>query len=134
MLFTRRELGKLALTTVPAAAIARSERMVAARQAVKPNSKIAGVQIGLNVPYNYGAARTMIGDETLRRTLELGVSAVELRSQPVEIAMGSPGFMAGSQGSQAVQLPAGGASAAERQAVIDAVRKWRASTQMTMAE
>jgi sugar phosphate isomerase/epimerase len=133
MLLTRRELGKLALTTVPAAAMVRGERTVAAWQA-KPTSKIAGVQIGLNVPYNYGAARTMTGDETLRRTLELGVNAVELRSQPVEIAMGSPGFIAGAQGAQAVQLPARGAGQTERQAVIDAIRKWRASVPMTSAE
>ena len=47
MLYTRRELGKLALATVPAAALAG--RPFAAF-AAKPDSKVAGVQIGLNVP------------------------------------------------------------------------------------
>src|SRR5207237_5183617 len=48
-----------------------------------------GVQIGLNVPYNFGS-RTMDGDEVLRRCVDLGVSAVELRSQPVEAFAGKP--------------------------------------------
>jgi len=59
----------------------------------RPNSKVAGVQIGLNVPYDFGG-RTMDGDEILRRCLQLGVSAVELRSQPVEeFAGGRPASM-----------------------------------------
>jgi sugar phosphate isomerase/epimerase len=55
----------------------------------KPDSSVAGVQIGLNVPYNFGDL-TMSGDEILRRCVELGVSAVELRSQPVERFLGAP--------------------------------------------
>ncbi len=136
MLFTRRELGRLALTAMPAAAILRDKRAQAAAvgQAVKPSSKIAGVQIGLNVPYNYGASRTMSSEETLRRTLELGVNAVELRSQPVEVAMGSPGFIAGARGAQAVQLPARGAGSTERGAITTAVGQWRAAVPMSAAE
>ena len=79
MLISRRELGKLALVAVPGV------RLLAA----KPDSKVAGVQIGLNVPYNFGS-RTMPGDEVLDRCLKLGISAVELRSQPVEAFAGSP--------------------------------------------
>lgn len=130
MLYTRRELGKVVLTAVPAASVLGADRASGSPllQAAKPNSKIAGVQIGLNVPYNYGS-RTLSGDETLKRTLALGVSAVELRSQPVEIAMGSPGFRPGAAaGAMAVQIPA------SDQAVTDAVRKWRASTPLTVAE
>ena len=74
MEYTRRELGKLMLA-VPAAGLLPRE--VLALQA-KPNSKWAGVQVGLNVPYNYGS-RTMSADETLQRTVQLGVSAVEMR-------------------------------------------------------
>jgi len=80
MLITRRDLGKLALAAVPGV------RLLAA---TKPDSKVAGVQIGLNVPYNFGA-RMMDGDEVLRRCLDLGVSGVELRSQPVEAFAGKP--------------------------------------------
>ena len=79
MIITRRDLGKLALAAVPGA------RLLAA----KPDSKVAGVQIGLNVPYNFGA-RMMEGDEVLKRCIDLGISGVELRSQPVEAFAGSP--------------------------------------------
>ena len=80
MLISRRELGLLALAAVPGA------RLLAA---TKPDSKVAGVQIGLNVPYNFGA-RMMDGDDVLKRCVDLNTSAVELRSQPVEAFAGTP--------------------------------------------
>ena len=86
-MYTRREFGKLALSAVPAAeALRRADGLFAQ---AKPNSKFAGVQIGLNVPYNFGN-NWMSGDETLSRCVDLGVSAIELRSQPVEMFLGSP--------------------------------------------
>ena len=84
MEYTRRELGKLMLT-VPAAGLL--PRDVFGAWQAKPNSKWAGVQVGLNVPYNFGS-RTMSADETLQKTVQLGVNAVEMRSQPIELAMG----------------------------------------------
>ena len=66
---------------VPAASLIRFQE--------KPNSKINGVQIGLNVPYSFGN-NVMPSDETLRNCVQLDVSAVELRSQPVEAFMGVP--------------------------------------------
>jgi sugar phosphate isomerase/epimerase len=80
MLYTRRDLGKLALA-IPAASLIPLQG--------KPDSKINGVQIGLNVPYSFGN-NLMPADETLRNCVQLGVSAVELRSQPIEAAMGIP--------------------------------------------
>ena len=95
MTYTRRELGKLMLT-LPAVGLLPRE-LFAGWQA-KPNSKFAGVQIGMNVPYNYGS-RTLSADETLAKTLELGVNAVEMRSQPIELAMGAPAaVIAGGRG------------------------------------
>ena len=79
MIITRRDLGKLALAAVPGV------RLLAAT----PNSKVAGVQIGLNVPYNFGG-RMMDGDEVLKRCVDLNISGVELRSQPVEAFAGTP--------------------------------------------
>ena len=78
-MYTRRELGKLAAVAIPAVRGLFD----------KPDSKVAGVQIGLNVPYNFGDL-TMTGEEILRRSVQLGVSAVELRSQPVELFLGAP--------------------------------------------
>lgn len=80
MPYTRRELGKLALA-LPAASLLPFQ--------TKPDSRIDGVQIGLNVPYSFGN-NLMPADETLRNVVQLGVNAVELRSQPVEAFMGVP--------------------------------------------
>ena len=111
MEYTRRELGKLMLA-VPAAGLL--PRALSAQQG-KPNSKWAGVQVGLNVPYNFGS-RTMSADETLQRTVQLGVSAVEMRSQPIELAMGAPdAAVAGGRG-EAAKLGA------------QQLREWRLNT------
>ncbi len=77
MLYTRRDLGKLALAAVPATLLA------------KPDSKWGGVQVGLNVPYSFHG---MPGDaESIQKdVIELGLSALELRSQPVEAFFGCP--------------------------------------------
>lgn len=74
------------MLAAPAAGLLPNELFAAQ---AKPNSKWAGVQVGLNVPYNYGA-RTMPVEEVISRTVQLGVNAVELRAQPVELALGAP--------------------------------------------
>jgi sugar phosphate isomerase/epimerase len=78
MTFSRRDLGKLALAAIPAA-----------RLLAKPNSYWGGVQVGMNVPYSYGN-NNMSADETIAKTVELGISAVECRTQPIEQCMGAP--------------------------------------------
>jgi len=70
-LYSRRDVGKLALAAVPGFALSRL--------LARPDSRVAGVQIGLNVPYSFGNA-TMSGDEILQNCVQLGLSAVELRS------------------------------------------------------
>jgi len=94
MLYTRRELAKLAVAAVPAARLVPGLSPLFA--ADKPNSKFAGVQVGLNVPYNFGN-NNMDGDEVLARVLRLGVNALELRSQPIEAFLGAPS-LAGKRG------------------------------------
>jgi sugar phosphate isomerase/epimerase len=78
MNLTRRDLGKLALAAIPAAKLL-----------AKPNSYWGGVQVGMNVPYSYGN-NNMGSVETIAKTVELGISAVECRTQPIEECMGSP--------------------------------------------
>jgi sugar phosphate isomerase/epimerase len=97
----------MALGAIPSATLARPAW---AQRAAKPNSKFAGVQIGLNVPYNFGG-RDMHPDEMLDRILKLNVSAVEMRSQPVENFLGSP-------------------AANGTKVEADVMRKWRASVPM----
>jgi len=82
---TRREFTKLALAALPGASLL--SRLCAA--GARPNSKFAGVQIGLNVPYSFGG-KSMAADEVLSNCVQLGLSGVELRTQPVEIALGAP--------------------------------------------
>jgi sugar phosphate isomerase/epimerase len=91
MYYTRRQLGKLALAGLPAAGwLFKSDHALAGVLAEKPNSKWNGVQVGMNVPYNFGEGNNMPADEVLRRCLTLGVSGVELRAQPVEMFLGAP--------------------------------------------
>jgi sugar phosphate isomerase/epimerase len=115
MLYTRRDLGKLALAAVPGASLLPTLAWPSpSGLLVKPDSKVSGVQIGLNVPYNFGNP-AMSGDEILQNCVQLGVSAVELRSQPVEAFLGVPANL--------VARGAGPAAAEE-------LRKWRLSVSM----
>ena len=110
MKVTRRELGRLALSALPASGLLAAAPLARAQRGAKPNSKFAGVQIGLNVPYNFGS-RDMDPDELLDRCLKLNVNAVELRSQPVETFLGSP-------------------AANGQKAAPEDMRKWRAAVRM----
>jgi sugar phosphate isomerase/epimerase len=92
--YTRREFAKLALAALPGAGLLSVMNRLSAAETPatppgKPNSKVAGVQIGLNVPYSFASPR-MSGDDVLKNCLQLGLSAVELRTQPVEAFLGVP--------------------------------------------
>jgi sugar phosphate isomerase/epimerase len=108
MTLTRRDLGKLALAAIPAA-----------RLLAKPDSDWGGVQVGLNVPYSYGN-NNMTADETIAKTVELGISAVECRTQPIEQFMRSP--------AAGKTIPSGGKTLTpEQTALVAELRKWRLS-------
>src|SRR4051794_3929390 len=96
MLYTRREIGKMALAGIPAGAVLLDSEVL--RAANKPNSKWAGVQVGMNVPYNFGTTPALSGDEILQKCIDLGVSGVELRSQPVEAFLGVPANLVPARG------------------------------------
>lgn len=85
LLQSRRDFAKLALASLPGAALLPRT----AWAADKPDSKFAGVQIGLNVPYSFGESG-MSGDDILKNCVALGLSGVELRTQPVETFLGVP--------------------------------------------
>jgi sugar phosphate isomerase/epimerase len=88
MSVTRREFGKLAMATVPAALI--GGRTLASGQAARrPNSLINGVQIGV-ITYSYRAMPEQGADAVLRYVLESGISAVELMGGPIEAYAGAP--------------------------------------------
>ena len=88
MSVTRREFGKLAMATVPAALV--GERgLAAAQSASRPNSSIAGVQIGV-ITYSYRAMPEQGADAVLRYVLDSGISAVELMGTAIESYAGAP--------------------------------------------
>lgn len=82
--YSRRHFAKLSLAALSATGLLTR----AAEKSDKPNSKVAGVQLGLNVPYSF-ANGEMSGDEILAKCVALGLSAVELRTQPVEVFLGA---------------------------------------------
>jgi sugar phosphate isomerase/epimerase len=84
----------------------------------KPNSKVGGVQIGMNVPYNFGS-RNMEADVLLKNCVGLGVNAVELRTQPVETYMGASADLLAARNSDAD--------------AVAALAKWRLSAPMDRA-
>ena len=89
MLYTRREFGKLALGASTGALLLRSNPAQAAA-VTKPNSKWAGVEVGMNVPYSLGTRTAMNAEDVLARCVALGLSDVELRAQPIEKSFGLP--------------------------------------------
>ena len=87
---TRREFVGLALAALPGAGLLSSAGVLgAAEPAGRPDSKVKGVQLGINVPYSF-ANGGMSGDDILKNCIALGLSGVELRTQPVEAFLGVP--------------------------------------------
>lgn len=114
MSYSRRDLGKLAL----AAAVPTG------RLSAKPDSKFGGVQVGIIIPYSFrGSSNTV--DDLLQKVVQLGLSSVEMQSEPLETAAGAP----------IPVRPAGpGVRGPEQQAAARAraeeLRKWRLSSSM----
>ena len=131
-MYTRRDFGKLAFAAVPSACFLADATLAAQ---AKPNSRVRGVAIGMNVPYNFGGRSAPI-DEIIQNCVKLGVSAVELRTQPVEAYLGLP------DGVVKAATPAGGRNAAPpsaeqtaaRTAAQDQMRKWRLSAPLDKAK
>ena len=129
------------LAAVPAVFLSRGAA-ASVLQSARPDSWWAGVQVGMNVPYNFGG-RTMPVDEILSRSVQLGVSALELRAQPVETYLGAPVLP------PAVTAPPGKAAEAglvelEQEVLRDSLelakktfasnlRSWRASVDLARA-
>src|SRR4030095_11458126 len=119
MLYNRREAAKLGLSALGLLNAIGFSRSAFSQS--KPNSKWAGVQVGLNVPYNFGG-RTMNAGEIIERSARLGVNALELRSQPVKEFLGSP-----DKSCYATPVPK---QIAAREVTPDEIGKWRAAVSM----
>jgi hypothetical protein len=113
MNFTRRDLGKMALAALPASSLL-----------AKLNSKFGGVQIGINAPYSFHGMPPG-ADDIIKYMTQLNLSAVELRTQPVESFLGAPVVPAApSARSKTAETPE---QKAARKDAADALDKWRLS-------
>lgn len=88
MTHTRREFGKIAFACVPAAGLLSNAAFASPFE--KPESKWAGVQVGLNVPYSFGTRTSMTAEDCLDQCVKLNISGVELRAQAIEKSFGLP--------------------------------------------
>lgn len=103
MTLTRREFGRLALASLPAAAVlGRGDAVFGAfglppyfagatpgQAQAKPNSLIDGVQIG-TITYSYRSMPDQSAEATLKYIVDSGISAIELMGGPVESFAGAP--------------------------------------------
>ena len=88
-MLSRREFGKLALSSVPAAAVLGGSDFFTAFAQGRPNSKIEGVQIG-TITYSYRSMPDQSAEATLKYIVESGINAVELMGGPIESYAGAP--------------------------------------------
>ena len=125
MRYSRREFGKLALTTVPAAAALRQPFAPIVMAATTPDSTIAGVHVG-TITYSYRTMPDQSAEAILRYVLDSGISRIEFMGGPVEAFAGAPQPTAGGRRGQG--------STADQQAARtnDAARltTWRTSVSM----
>jgi sugar phosphate isomerase/epimerase len=125
MLYTRRDIGRIALATGVASRLTG---------AAKPNSRIGDVQVGA-ITYSW---RSMPGansdaNKVLEYCLACGISAIELMNGPAEAYAGVPdagrggGGMGGPGGGRGAATPE---QQAARQQAADDLKKWRLSQSM----
>jgi sugar phosphate isomerase/epimerase len=127
MTCTRRDINRLALGLLPGVVLAERAAARAVVQNARPGSKVAGVQIAMNAPYNFGN-NMMPADEVLARCARLGVDAVELRSQPVEGFLGVPdGLLAAASAGGRSRTPE---QIAAQKAAAGTLRAWRLAVPM----
>ena len=133
MEYTRRDFGKLALATMPAAALL--ERSFAGSLlfgAERPDSLINGVQVG-TITYSYRSMPDQSAHALLGYIVADGINAVELMGQPAEQFAGAPSGGRGGggrgRGQQLTPEPRSQQQAAQREA-REALRKWRSSVSM----
>ncbi|HEV2986018.1 MAG TPA: sugar phosphate isomerase/epimerase [Vicinamibacterales bacterium] len=127
MLYTRRDIGRLALMVWPAAPLVEGP-FGALAQTRKPNSVIAGVSIG-TITYSYRSMPDQSAEATLRYVVESGISQIELMNGPAESFAGAPQGARGGGGGRRGQPPTPEQQAAQRESA-DKLKQWRTSVSM----
>jgi len=127
MTYTRRDFGILAAGAAGALAVPGVLAAAAPLDVKRPDSVFGGVQVGINAPYSFHGMPAG-ADDVLGYLLQTGISAAELRSQPIEAALGAPALA-----SKGVGEAIAGTTPpeAEQKAAIEALKKWRLSRSMS---
>ncbi len=128
MRYSRRDLGKLALTALPAVTVLRQPLTALAQAPAKPNSTVNGVDLG-TITYSYRSMPDQSAEAILRYVLDSGISRIEFMGGPVEAFAGAPQAAAGRGGGRRGQPPTAEQQAAQRVAA-DSLRAWRTSVSM----
>jgi len=113
MAYTRRDLGKIAMASLP---------LAGAFGAAKINSKFHGVQIGA-ITYSFNSIASPDPEAIIRAYVEIGLGEAELMSNHCEALAGAPRAVRGG-GRGATLTPE---QQAARQAQQEQIRAWRGS-------
>jgi sugar phosphate isomerase/epimerase len=125
-LYTRRDFGRLALASLPAAGLLGRPAAAWARQA-KPNSTWGGVPFGIFAPYRFGPEASDLVP-ALQALVRFGVSHSEVNSAMIEKHLGAPQAAAAGRGGRAAQTPEQQAAARSH---AESLSAWRASVPMS---
>lgn len=122
--YSRRDFGRLALGSLPAASLIVRTSAVAAFQA-KPNSVWGGVPFGIFAPYRFGPEASDL-EGALKALVKFGVSQTELSNAVVERYLGAPqpAGRGGGRGDQTSEQQSAARAAAEQ------LTAWRTSIAM----
>ena len=125
MRYSRREIGKLALAALPAAALL--ERPLAVLGQSKPNSVVNGVNLG-TITYSYRSMPDQRAEAILRYVVDSGISQIEFMGAPVEAFAGAPQMPRGAVAGR------GAPSTPDQQTIqrehATKLRAWRTSVSM----
>jgi len=128
MRYTRRYFGKLALTAMPAVAIARPTLDALAQAPAKPNSTVNGINLG-TITYSYRSMPDQSAGAILRYVVDSGISRIEFMGAAVEAFAGAPPAGAFRGGGRGGPPPTPEQQAAQKEAA-DKLRAWRTSVSM----
>ena len=116
MTYTRRDLGKIALASLPAGKLL-----------AKPNSKFGGVQIGIIISPSNFRDMPLGADQILQKVVELGIDAIELQDVRVEAYAGAPAAVPMGAGGRRPLTPE---QQEVRRKAAEGMKRWRLAASM----
>src|SRR5580704_4868965 len=121
MLYTRRDIGKMAAAALP---------LTASLVAAKPNSKFGGVQVG-TISYSFREMPDGNNAEAiLSHMVDLGLSGIELMNGPAEAWAGAPAGGGRGPGGARGRAPLTPEEQEAMQKAQAALKDWRLSVSM----